>query len=56
MQLPGQLAVLIVRRDERAERDDTRIGKQLANLGNPANILLAVLWCEAEILVQTSSR
>ena len=39
-------------RDERAQCHDARVGKELSDLCHPADVLLAVLGGEAEVLVQ----
>ena len=48
----GRVAVLAVRRDQRHERDHARVGQQLGDLGGAADVLLAVLGAEAEVVVE----
>ena len=54
MKLPGQLSVIVVRRDKGAKSNHTRISKQLSNLSNPTDVLLPVFRSKSKVLVQTS--
>ncbi|TLS23288.1 uncharacterized protein PpBr36_05932 [Pyricularia pennisetigena] len=52
VQLPGRLPVGAVRRDEGRQRHDGAVGKQLGHLGDPADVFVAVLFREAQVLVE----
>ena len=56
VQAARQLPVLLVRRHEGAERDAARVGKQLADLGHPPDVLLAVLGTKAEVFIQSCNK
>lgn len=52
VQRARQVAVGAVRADEAGDGDGARVGEQLGHLGDAADVLLAVLGREAQVLVQ----
>ena len=52
VELPGEVPVLLEGGDEGAERHHAAVSEELPHLGHPADVLLAVLGSEAEVLVQ----
>mmetsp|Transcript_16563 Transcript_16563/g.52118 ORF Transcript_16563/g.52118 Transcript_16563/m.52118 type:complete len:309 (+) Transcript_16563:67-993(+) len=50
--LPRVLAVALVRGNEAADHDGPCLGKELCDLGDAADVLLPVLWREAQVPVQ----
>jgi len=55
VQLPRQVAVRTVRADEARDSDGARIGEEFGHLGDAADVLLAVLGREAEVLVEAEA-
>ena len=52
MELPRQFPIGDVGRDEGGDGYAPGIGKELGDFSYPADVLLAVLWAEAEVLVE----
>lgn len=52
VQLSSRLPVGAVRRDERRQRHDGAVGKQLGHLGNAADVFVAVLFRKAQVLIE----
>lgn len=52
VQLAGEIAVGAVRRDEGGDGDGGRVGEQLGHLADAADVLVAVLFREAQVLVE----
>lgn len=52
MQLAGSVTVLAVRRNERGDSDGAAVSEELGHLRNAADVLVAVGFAEAEVLVQ----
>lgn len=55
VQLAGSVTVLAVRRDERGNGDGARVGEQLGDLCDAADVLVAVGFAEAKVLVQAEA-
>lgn len=55
VQVARDLAVGLVRADEAGDGDGAAVGEQLGDLGDAANVLVAVLLGEAEVLVQAEA-
>lgn len=55
VQLARHVAVSPVRRDEGGDGNGGRVGKELGDLTNAADVLVAVLLGEAQVLVQTEA-
>lgn len=55
VQLAGDLAVGPVGADEGGQGDGGAVGEQLGDLSNAADVLVAVLLAEAQVLVQTEA-
>ena len=55
MQLPRQRPILPIRRDETRQRDRTRVGEEQSDFGDPADVLIAVCFREAEVAVEAES-
>ena len=50
-QCARRVTIRVERRNQRHNRDDPGVDEQFGDLGNPADILLAVFWGKAEIAV-----
>lgn len=55
VQLAGDLAVGLVGRDEGGQGNGAGVGEQLGDLGDAANVLVAVLFAEAQVLVEAEA-
>ena len=55
VQLAGSVAVLLVRGDERGDGNGARVGEQLGDLGDAADVLVTVGLAEAKVLVQSEA-
>lgn len=55
MQRPGQITVGAVRRDEGGDCDGGGVGEQLGDLADAADVLVAVLLGEAQVLVEAEA-
>lgn len=52
MQRPRRVPVRAVRRDERGDGDRGTVGEQLGDLGDPPDVLVAILLTETQVLIQ----
>lgn len=55
VQLPRHLAILLVRADETRQGDGRGVGEELGHLGDTADVLVAVGFGEAQVLVQAET-
>ena len=55
MQSPRGVPVLDVRRDERGDGDGGAVGEELGDLCDAADVLVAVLFAETQVLVQAEA-
>lgn len=53
--LPGEVAVLSVRTDERCNGNGSAVSEELGDLGDTADVLVAILLGESEVGVQTEA-
>jgi hypothetical protein len=55
VQLAGSVTILAVGRDEGSNGDGVGVGEQLGDLGNAADVLVAVGLAESKVLVQSEA-
>jgi hypothetical protein len=55
VQLTGSVTILPVGRDEGSNGDGVGVGEQLSDLGNAADVLVAVGLAESKVLVQSEA-
>lgn len=55
MQFPRTLSILLIRGDEAGDCDSGAVGEEFGDLGDAADVLIAVFFREAEVFVEAEA-